>query len=247
MILSSNFQQSLDSISVQQNLLNMQQVVESFAKKSKENISVIDLFLESGFSGQFIIFILFVLSIITFYLFVERLLTINSALKREDEFFNSIKDFLHDHKYDSAIDLCKKTNTPIARMLEKGILHMNKSLKDISKTINNVARLELSKLENNLAFLATIAGVAPMLGFLGTVIGMILAFYQMAECNCGVDIKVLSKGIYTAMTTTVVGLVVGVLAYLSYNFLVAKVTKAVYEIESISMEFIELMSDKKSN
>tara|TARA_Y100000994_G_C15658899_1_gene428612 strand:- start:1041 stop:1439 length:399 start_codon:yes stop_codon:yes gene_type:complete len=132
-------------------------------------------------------------------------------------------------------------------MLEKGIVRMNKSLKDISTTINNVGKLELSKLENNLAILATISGAAPMIGFLGTVIGMVLAFYEMASSGGQIDIEMLSKGIYTAMTTTIAGLIVGIVAYISYNYLVAKIAKAVYEMESTTIEFLDLIYDKKHN
>ena len=210
------------------------------------DISIFQLFLQGGIAGQIIIMILFFLSMITVYLFIERLIAIKKALNEDDYFFHSIKDFLHDSKYSSAIDLCKNTDTPIARMLEKGILRIEKSLEDISTSINNVAKLELSKLENNLAILGTISGVAPMIGFLGTVIGMVLAFYEMASSGGQIDIEMLSKGIYTAMTTTVAGLIVGILAYISYNYLVSKIAKAVYKMETISIEFLDLIYDKKN-
>ena len=211
------------------------------------NISIFELFSQGGIAGQIIIFILFILSIITMYLFLERLVSIKKALKEEVYFFNSIKDFLHDGKHSSAIDLCQNTDTPIARMLEKGISRIDKSLEDISTSINNVGKLELSKLENNLAILGTISGVAPMIGFLGTVIGMVLAFYEMASAGGQIDIEMLSKGIYTAMTTTVAGLIVGILAYISYNYLVSKITKTVYKMETISIEFLDLIYDQKNN
>ena len=211
------------------------------------NISIFELFSQGGIAGQIIIFILFILSIITMYLFLERLVSIKKALKEEVYFFNSIKDFLHDGKHSSAIDLCQNTDTPIARMLEKGISRIDKSLEDISTSINNVGKLELSKLENNLAILGTISGVAPMIGFLGTVIGMVLAFYEMASAGGQIDIEMLSKGIYTAMTTTVAGLIVGILAYISYNYLVSKITKTVYKMETISIEFLDLIYDQNNN
>jgi len=211
------------------------------------NISIFELFSQGGVAGQIIIFLLFILSIITMYLFFERLVSIKKALKEEVYFFNSIKDFLHDGKYSSAIDLCQNTDTPIARMLEKGILRIDKSLEDISTSVNNVGKLELSKLENNLAIIGTISGAAPMIGFLGTVIGMVLAFYEMASAGGQIDIEMLSKGIYTAMTTTVAGLIVGILAYISYNYLVSKITKAVYKMETISIEFLDLIYDQKNN
>tara|TARA_B100001250_G_C19751190_1_gene767826 strand:+ start:130 stop:852 length:723 start_codon:yes stop_codon:yes gene_type:complete len=210
-------------------------------------ITILELFLQGGFAGQIIIFLLFILSIITMYLFFERLSSIKKALQEEVYFFNSIKDFLHDEKYSSAIDLCQNTDTPIARMLEKGILRIEKSLEDISTSINNVGKLELSKLENNLAIIGTISGVAPMIGFLGTVIGMVLAFYEMATAGGQIDIEMLSKGIYTAMTTTVAGLIVGIIAYISYNYLVSKITKTVYKMETITIEFLDLIYDQKNN
>tara|TARA_Y100001968_G_C19412998_1_gene747403 strand:+ start:481 stop:1188 length:708 start_codon:yes stop_codon:yes gene_type:complete len=212
-----------------------------------DSISIMALFSQGGVAGQIIILILFILSIITMYLFFERLVSIKKALKEDSLFFNSIKDFLHDGKYSSAIDLCQNTDTPIARMLEKGILRIDKTLEDIATSINNVAKLELSKLENNLAIIATVSGVAPMIGFLGTVIGMVLAFYEMASAGGQIDIEMLSKGIYTAMTTTVAGLVVGIFAYISYNYLVSKITKAVYKMESLSIEFLDLIYDKNNN
>ena len=210
-------------------------------------ISVFELFSQGGLAGQIIIVLLFCLSILTMYLFFERLFSIKKALQQDDYFFNSIKDFLYDSKYSSAVDLCQNTDTPIARMLEKGIVRIDKTLEDVSTSVNNVGKLELSKLENNLAIIGTISGVAPMIGFLGTVIGMVLAFYEMASSGGQIDIEMLSKGIYTAMTTTVAGLVVGIVAYISYNYLVSKITKAVYKMESLSIEFLDIIYDKKNN
>ena len=212
-----------------------------------ENLSVLDLFFQGGLAGQIIIIFLFILSIITIYLFLERYFTIKKALQKDDDFFNSIKDFLYDGKYSSAIDLCQNSDTPIARILQKGIVRIEKSLEDISASINNVGKLELSKLENNLAILGTISGSAPMIGFLGTVIGMVLAFYEMASSGGQIDIEMLSRGIYTAMTTTVAGLMVGIMAYISYNYLVSKIAKAVFDMESVVIEFLDLIYDKKDN
>ena len=232
------------SFSILSNLLFQSQdnIIEA-----TNSISVIDLLLQSGLAGQCILLILLVLSIITVYLFFERLFVIKNALKQDNQFFNAIKDFLHDDKCSAAIDLCQNTDKPIARMLEKGIQRMNKSFDDISTSINNIGKIELSKLENNLAILGTISGAAPMIGFLGTVIGMILAFYEMASAGGQIDIEMLSKGIYTAMTTTVAGLIVGIVAYVSYNYLVAKITTAVNEMEATTIEFLDLIYDKKNS
>jgi len=236
----------LNSIALQTDSLSVL-LEDSIDVSSTNTISIFELFSQGGIAGQIIIFILFILSVITMYLFFERLSSIKKGLKEEVYFFNSIKDFLHDEKYSSAIDLCQNTDTPIARMLEKGILRIDKSLEDISTSINNVGKLELSKLENNLAIIGTISGVAPMIGFLGTVIGMVLAFYEMASSGGQIDIEMLSKGIYTAMTTTVAGLIVGIIAYISYNYLVSKITKAVYKMETITIEFLDLIYDQKNN
>ena len=211
-----------------------------------ENLSVLDLFFQGGLAGQIIIIFIFFINNNDLP-FLERYFTIKKALRKDDYFFNSIKDFLYDGKYSSAIDLCQNTDTPIARILEKGIVRIEKSLEDISASINNVGKLELSKLENNLAILGTISGSAPMIGFLGTVIGMVLAFYEMASSGGQIDIEMLSRGIYTAMTTTVAGLMVGIMAYISYNYLVSKISKAVFEMESVVIEFLDLIYDKKNN
>lgn len=215
--------------------------------ESSEGLTLYELFFQGGAAGQVIIIILFILSAMTVYIFIERYLTIKRAMLRDDFFFSSIKDFLHDGKLSSAIDLCENTDTPVARILKKGIIRFDRSLDNISQSISNEGKLELSKLENNLATLATISGSAPMIGFLGTVIGMVLAFYEMASSGGQIDIEMLSKGIYTAMTTTVAGLIVGIMAYLSYNYLVSKISRVVFEIESTAIEFIDLINEKRNS
>tara|TARA_B100000965_G_C19521102_1_gene726558 strand:- start:284 stop:994 length:711 start_codon:yes stop_codon:yes gene_type:complete len=212
-----------------------------------ESISIIELLTTGGIAAQVIIGVLFILSIITVYLFFERYFSIKSALNQDHNFLNNIKDFLYDSKYSSAIDLCRNVDTPISRLLEKGIHRIDKSLEDITISIDNACKLELYKLENNLAIIGTIAGVGPMIGFLGTVIGMVLAFFEMASAGGQIDIEMLSKGIYTAMTTTVVGLMVGIIAYVSYNYLVSKVSKAIYQMESVSIEFLDIVYSKKNS
>ena len=139
--------------------------------------------------------------------------------------------------------LCKNQNSPISRMIEKGISRIGKPLKDINAAIENTGKLEVSKLEKNIPSLATIAGAAPMIGFLGTVIGMILAFHQMAAAGGQIDIELLAEGIYTAMTTTVGGLSVGIVAYVGYNYLVSRVDKVVYNMEANAMEFLDLLNE----
>ena len=156
---------------------------------------------------------------------------------------SDIKDYISSGKLDSAIELCKRSNSPISRMIEKGISRIGKPLQDISASIENQGKLEIQRLEKNLPYLATIAGGAPMRGFLGTVIGMILAFKEMANAGGGVQVDMLAEGIYVAMTTTVAGLIVGIFAYFGYNFLVMRVESVIYKMEVSSTEFLDLLNE----
>ena len=194
-------------------------------------------------SGGVVMAVLFVLSVITVYIFVERYFAIRKASKEDLNFMNHIKDFIHDSKIESALDLCAKNDSPIARMIEKGVARIGKPLRDIGVAIETVGKLEIYKLESNLATLATIAGAAPMLGFLGTVIGMIKAFHEMYISGNSVEISQLSGGIMQAMVTTVAGLIVGIVAYIGYNMLVARVEKMVHKMEARSTEFLDLLEE----
>ncbi len=196
--------------------------------------------------GGWIMLVLGILSIIGIYIFIERYFTIRKASKEEHNFMNNIRDFIHDGRVDSALYLCKSNNSPIARMIEKGISRIGKPLNDINAAIENVGNLEISKLEKNIAGLATIAGVSPMIGFLGTVIGMVRAFYDMSMAGNNINIQLLSTGIYQAMVTTIGGLIVGIVAYLCYNILVAKVEKLVFILEARSTEFMDLLHEPAS-
>ncbi len=196
--------------------------------------------------GGWIMAILGLLSIIAVYIFIERFFTINKASREDRHFMNNIRDFIKGGKVDSALALCKSNKSPIARMIEKGLMRIGRPLNDINAAIENVGKLEVSRLEKNVAGLATIAGAAPMLGFLGTVIGMIIAFYDMSMAGNNIDIALLSTGIYQAMITTVGGLIVGILAYVCYNILVAKVEKLVYLLEARSTEFMDLLNEPAS-
>ena len=208
-----------------------------------ETLSILDLISSGGVGGILIMFTLFILSVIAIYIFVERYLTIKKAAKEDQNFMNEIKDFIHDGKLEAARSLCKNTSTPIARMIEKGVNRIGKPLGDIAAAIENTGKLELFKLEKNLATLATISGAAPMIGFLGTVIGMILAFHEMASAGGNIDVEMLAEGIYTAMVTTVAGLVVGIVAYIAYNLLVAKVEKVVFKMEARTTEFMDILNE----
>lgn len=186
------------------------------------------------------------MSVIAIYIFIERYIVINRASRDEHNFMNNIRDFIHNGRIDSALSLCKNNHTPIARMIEKGIIRIGKPLNDINAAIENVGKLEVSKLEKNMAALATIAGAAPMLGFLGTVTGMVQAFYDMSMAGNNIDIAMLSGGIYQAMITTVAGLIVGIVGYICYNILVARVEKVVFILEARATEFMDLLHEPAS-
>lgn len=214
--------------------------VEAGEVPHEETLSVIEL-ISSG--GWYIMGPLGILSVIAVYIFIERFLSIQKASKEDPDFMNQIRDFIHNGKIDSAKHLCKKTDTTYARMIEKGVIRIGKPLSDISAAIENVAKLELYKLEKSLSTLATIAGAAPMIGFLGTVIGMIVVFHEMRISDSGIEVEQLSGGIMQAMVTTVAGLVIGIVAYIAYNILVAKVEKVVYKMETTTIEFMDLLQE----
>jgi len=193
--------------------------------------------------GGWIMAILAVFSIIAVYIFIERFFAINNASREDNNFMNHIRDFIHDGKIDAALAMCRKTQNPIARMIEKGLLRIGKPLNDINAAIENVGKLEVSRMEKNIATLATIAGAGPMLGFLGTVIGMIRAFYDMSMAGNNIDIALLSTGIYQAMITTVAGLIVGIIAFICYNVLVARVEKLVFKLEARATEFMDVLNE----
>lgn len=178
------------------------------------------------------------------YLFIERLITINQASKEDSSFMNRIKDYIHDGKIESAIKLCRETNTPYSRMIEKGISRLGRPLNDILVAIENVGNLEIAKLEKGLVIMASISGGAPMLGFLGTVTGMVLTFFNMANNSDGmIQLADLSSGMYQAMVTTIGGLIVGILAYFAYNYLVSRVDSVVRNLESKTMEFMDILNE----
>jgi biopolymer transport protein ExbB len=193
--------------------------------------------------GGWIMIPLLVLSVVAVYIFVERYFAIRRAAKTDENFMNRIKDYIHDGKIDSAMALCHSTDSPIARMIEKGIQRIGRPLTDINAAIENVGRLEVFKLERGLPALATAAGGAPMIGFLGTVTGMIRSFYDMTMAGNNVDVQILSSGIYEALVTTVAGLVVGIIAYFAYNVLVANVEKVVNDLEAQTTEFMDLLNE----
>ncbi len=215
------------------------QVLGAEAGKGEISLPIIQLVEKGGW----IMAILGLLSVIAVYIFIERYLVISRSSREDKNFMNNIREFILSGKLDSAKALCQINNSPIGRMIEKGLLRLGKPLNDINAAIENVGKLEVSQLEKNVAGLATIAGAAPMLGFLGTVIGMIRAFYDMSMAGNNINIELLSQGIYQAMITTVGGLIVGITAYIFYNILVARIQKVVNILEIRTSEFMDLLHE----
>lgn len=216
--------------------------VEAVVSEEK-TLTIWQLISSGGIGGAIIMIALLLLSIMAVYIIIERYLSIKKASKEDANFMNQIKDFIHDGKIDAAKSLCKENDSPVAKMIEKGISRIGKPLSDIGTAVETTAKLELNKLEKNLSTLATISGAAPMIGFLGTVIGMILVFHKMASAGGNIDVEMLSEGIYTAMVTTVAGLVVGIVAYIGYNTLVAKMEKIVFIMEARTTEFLDILHE----
>ena len=213
------------------------------ALQEEKTLSIFNLIMEGGLGGQIIIGILFVLLAVTIYIYFERFFSIKSASKIDKNFRDQIKDYITSGKIESADALCKSKDTPISRLIGKGISRIGKPLDDINTAIETAGKLEIYQLEKNVSMLATIAGSAPMIGFLGTVIGMIVAIHEIANAGGQIDIKMLSDGLYTAMTTTVAGLIVGIIAYVAYNHLVVRTDKVVYQMEAKSVEFLDLLNE----
>lgn len=177
------------------------------------------------------------------YLFVKKLLVLNRASTEEYNFMNNIRDFIHDGKLESAVALCKGNDNPSARLIEKGLSRIGRPLDDIRTAVENEGNIEVGRLEKGVSALATIAAIAPMLGFLGTVVGMVSAFHNMAADPSNFNIGTLSSGIYTAMITTVAGLIVGVLALVFHNMIVSKISNVVYMLEIRTTEFMDLLHE----
>lgn len=210
---------------------------------TEKTLSIIELIGSGGLAGQIIIGILFILLVAAIYIYFERLFAIKEASKVDANFMNQIKDHVSKGKIDSAQLLCAQVNSPVSRLINKGLSRIGKPLEDINTAIENSGRLEIYGLEKNVSILATISGAAPMIGFLGTVIGMILSIFEIANAGGQIDIKLLADGLYTAMTTTVAGLIVGIIAYITYNHLVVKTNKVVYKMEVNSLEFLDHLNE----
>ncbi|WP_019668075.1 MotA/TolQ/ExbB proton channel family protein [Eudoraea adriatica] len=224
-----------------QDLVDEAQVGELVSEE--KTLSVIDLIFNGGTGSIVIISVLFVMLAVGLYIYFERLLAIKAASQIDKNFMNQIRDHVMTGKLEAAKILCAQTDSPVARLTEKGISRIGKPLDDINTAIENAGTLEVYKLEKNVNVLATIAGAGPMIGFLGTVIGMIIAFHQMASSGGQAEMGALASGIYTAMTTTVAGLIVGIVAYMGYNHLVNRTDKVVHKMEANAVEFLDLLNE----
>jgi biopolymer transport protein ExbB len=209
----------------------------------EKTLSVIDLIFNGGTGSVVIISVLFIMLFVALYIYFERIFAIKAASKIDGNFMNQIRDHITSGKLDAAKMLCAQTDSPVARLTEKGISRIGKPLDDINTAIENAGTLEVYKLEKNVSVLATVAGAAPMIGFLGTVIGMILAFHEMATSGGQAEMGSLASGIYTAMTTTVAGLIVGIIAYIGYNHLVNRTDKVVHKMEANAVDFLDLLNE----
>jgi len=194
--------------------------------------------------GGPIMYVLVAMLAFAIYLLIERIVTLKQALKEDNTFMNRIRDYIYDGKIDAAIKLCRETDSPTSRMVEKGISRIGRPMSDVLVAIENVGNIEVAKLEKGLIFMASISGGAPMLGFLGTVTGMVTTFYNMSQNNSGaIEMGDLSVGMYQAMVTTIGGLIVGIVAYFAYNYLVSRVESVVRKLEGRTMEFLDLLNE----
>ena len=217
----------------------LQTSVEAVPVAVQQKLSLIDL----ASKGGWLMIVLLILSILAIYIFGNKYWLIRKAGKMDKNFMNDIHDLIHDGKINSALELCRQYDSPIARLVEKGIERIGRPLNDIQTAVENMGIVEVARLEKNLPMLATIAGGAPMIGFLGTVTGMIRAFFNMSTAGNNIDITLLSGGIYEAMVTTVGGLFVGIIAYFGYNFLTSQISNLVFKMENTTIEFIDMLHE----
>ena len=217
-----------------------QQAMEAAAQAEAETVSIgfWDLFL----GGGWLMWVLVALAGVMIFIFVERFLAIRKATTIDNNFMNRIRDYISEGNISAAIDLCRRTDSPVARMIEKGIERIGRPMGDIQSAIENVANVEVAKLEVGLPTLASISGGAPMIGFLGTVIGMVQTFMEMQAGGGAVELATLAGGMYVAMVTTVGGLVVGIPAYFGYNYLVARIEKLIFQMEANSIAFMDILN-----
>ncbi len=213
--------------------------VEAQPVAQEKTLNLIDM----AMSGGWLMIVLLMLSVMAIYIFGNKWWMIHKAGQIDRNFMKDIHDFIHDGKIKSAIDLCQRYDSPVARLIEKGIERIGRPLQDIQTAVENMGNVEVARLEKGLPMLATIAGGAPMIGFLGTVSGMIEAFFRMSTAGNNIDITLLSGGIYEAMVTTVGGLFVGIIAYFGYNYLTSQISNLVFKMESTTIEFIDMLHE----
>ena len=218
-------------------------IQESNPFQTEKTLSLIDLIKNGGLGGQIIIGLLVVLLLVVVYIYFERLFAIRDAVKISSNFMSQIRTYVLNGKIDNAQQICLSENKPVARLVSKGLSRIGRPLEDINTTIGNAGRLEVYKLEKNVSILATIAGAAPMLVFFGAVIGMIRSIFEISNAGGNINMQLLADGLYTAMTTTVAGLIVGIIGYITYNHLVVKTNKVVYQMEASSLEFLDLLNE----
>ena len=205
----------------------------------EQELSVWDLCLKGGF----IMIPLLALSLVCIYILVERSLVLKAALKEDRTFMKRIKDYITEGEFESAMKLCKNTNTPYARLIQKGVSRIGRPMNDVLVAIENVGNLEVARLEKGFSWLATTAAGAPMIGFLGTVIGMVEAFFALASAGGSANVSILANGIYEALVTTVAGLIVGIIAMFAYNYLVSRVNRVMNQLEAKTLEFMDLLNE----
>lgn len=227
---------------LQTDLASAAEAVEAAPVQQEMTYSLIDM----ACKGGWLMLVLLALSITAIYIFGKKWWMIRQAGNLDKDFMMDIRDYVHEGKIKSAKTLCSKYDNPVARMVESGLERIEKPLSDIQTAVENVGNVEVARLENGLPYLAMIAGGAPMIGFLGTVIGMVQAFFNMSQAGNNIDITLLSSGIYTAMITTVGGLIVGILGYFGYNYLTSKISSLVFKMESSTIEFMDLITTEKS-
>lgn len=213
------------------------------AEATTSSMSIWDLCFGGGVFSVVLMCLLFALFFVMVFIFVDRFIAIRKATTIDSNFMNRIRDFISEGNIEAAIDLCRRTNSPIARMVEKGIERIGRPMSDIQTAIENVANVEVAKLETSLPWLSSIAGGAPMIGFLGTVVGMVQVFMNMSANQSGaIELSQLSEGMFVAMITTVGGLVVGIPAYFAYNYLVARIEKLVFRMEATTIAFMDILN-----
>ena len=217
------------------------QISVPVAEKSSSSISILELAIKGGW----VMIPIGILSVMAVYIIIERMLTLKNADKDPERFIEKIKNLVYNDDISGAIKQCQQFNTPFSRMIEKGVTKIGTPLANIEASVENVGKMEVYKLEKNLSILATISGAGPMLGFFGTVTGMVQAFMAIAQENGTVSPRLLSSGMYEALVTTVGGLIVGIIAYIGYNYLVSRVDEIVHKMEYSSIEFLELLQQPK--